>query len=84
MLQQNVSDFKKNGENFLNSFSEIYSRQPELQPKEIAQETTPELSLYYCLSESLAIARSCTQKSRELSLVITKLEEAAFWAGQMP
>jgi len=84
MIQEQVNKFKETGSDFADQFRKIHECEPDAQPKELAEATKPEISLYYCLSEALGIANKCTEKSRQLSLVITKLEEAAFWASQMP
>lgn len=83
MMQEQVNKIKQSGKDMVNSFQELYNVDQNAIPNEIA-ETSPELSLYYCISEALAISNKCTQKSRELSLVITKLQEASMWASQMP
>lgn len=84
MIQEQVNKFKTSGRDMSEMFNAIHLVDVDAQPQEIAEKTKPEISLYYCLSEASNIASKCTEKSRELSLVITKLAEAMFWASQMP
>jgi len=82
-MQAKVQNIKDAGKSIFDSANELYNIDINAQPKELA-ETDPETSLYYCLSEAMDISNRCTKKSRELSLVITKIQEAIMWAAQMP